>query len=159
MIAVKSDELFSPSLDRLIGWLTMLRIIRKTEIVLLERFYTEFKIYEIGLIESNAALLGDGFNLGRECLYSWLQATKSWITTFLSIDTRHYSGLTSLVMGAMTSCLTCLCRFASQEIASWNLEDLNLSINVPLFLQELADKYARVRETVGIDADVLGRSD
>ncbi|KAI7974339.1 hypothetical protein EIK77_008522 [Talaromyces pinophilus] len=128
------------------------------ELLLLERYYTEFRIYEIGLSQSSD-IFAEQPNLRLECLFACLQATKSYCTTLINIDLTQYPGLPALVTGQMTNCFACLCRLSMCEQSGWDRDIVNSTIDVSFFLQELEKKYAQVRETVGIDADDFGGSD
>jgi hypothetical protein len=128
------------------------------ETILLERYYTEFRIYEIGLSQSSDVFTEQP-NLRLECLFACLQATKCYNATLINIDLTQYPGLSALVTGQMTSCFACLCRLSMCEQSGWDRDIVNSTIDVSFFLQELEKKYAQVRETVGIDADDFGGSD
>ncbi|GAM42742.1 hypothetical protein TCE0_044f16997 [Talaromyces pinophilus] len=128
------------------------------KLLLLERYYTEFRIYEIGLSQSSD-IFAEQPNLRLECLFACLQATKSYCTTLINIDLTQYPGLPALVTGQMTNCFACLCRLSMCEQSGWDRDIVNSTIDVSFFLQELEKKYAQVRETVGIDADDFGGSD
>lgn len=128
------------------------------EVLLLERYYTEFRIYEIGLSQSSD-IFTEQPNLRLECLFACLQATKSHGAALINIDPNQFPGLSALVTGQMTNCFACLCRLSTCEQSGWDRDIVNSTVDVSFFLQELEKKYSQVREAVGIDADDSGGSD
>ena len=64
------------------------------EVLLLERYYTEFRIYEIGLSQSSD-IFTEQPNLRLECLFACLQATKSHGAALINIDPNQFPGLSA----------------------------------------------------------------
>lgn len=123
-----------------------------TESLLLERYYTEFRIHEIGFSQSSKIFINQP-SLRFECLFACLQAIKSCCETLLTLESTEYLGLSAIVLAEMTNSLTSLCRLSMCGYPGWDQEIVHSTIDVSFFLGQLAKKYAQVREDVGINSD------
>ncbi|OKL64224.1 hypothetical protein UA08_01025 [Talaromyces atroroseus] len=124
----------------------------QNKILLLEQYYTEASIHEIGFSQSSRIFVEQP-TLRFECLFACLQAIKSFCETLLSIPSHGYPGFSSLVLAAMTTCFTRLCRLSMCEYLGWDRDIVHATIDVSFFLEQLEKKYRHVRETVGIESD------
>lgn len=122
------------------------------EPLLLERYYAELHIYEIGFSQSSH-FFTEQPNLRFECLFACLQATKSFCDTLVSMEAHQYLGLSALASAEMTSYLTSVCRLSMCEYPGWDRDIVHSTMNVSAFLEELEKNFARVREVIGIDPD------
>lgn len=120
--------------------------------MLLERYYTEFSIYEIGLSQSTSIFL-EHPNLRLECLFACFQATKAFGGVLFHLEPSQYLGLSALITAELTNCFANLCRLAMCEQSGWDRDFLHSTTDVSILLQKLEKKYAEVQLSVGIDSD------
>lgn len=118
--------------------------------LLLEVYYTELSIHEVGL--SQAPNLFTGFaNQRLLCLYSCLNATKAWADVFLSIPLVEYVGLPISSFSALVHSFMGMYRLSNFEHSEWDLGLVKETLDVSLFLGEAQQRFAQVKEAAGLD--------
>ena len=108
-------------------------------------------MYEIAL--SSASNTFSGQNSRRiECLYSCLNAAKSWQDTFLSIPPAQYVGFSALIYHCLARCLIGISRLTTYENPEWDCSLAREILNPAAFLDEMEKKSLSVKDAAGLDA-------
>ncbi|KAK4937644.1 hypothetical protein LTR10_021790 [Elasticomyces elasticus] len=124
-------------------------------ILLMELYMTDFSIHEVGLSQG-AGILDWSENQRIECLWSCLNALKSWLEVYSGIPLAHYPGFSTMLYSNMIRCLIGLYRLAIFEHAGWDRSLIRNHIDIPLFLEQSEKNFAAVKDVVGLD---IGGSD
>ncbi|KIV84515.1 hypothetical protein PV11_00290 [Exophiala sideris] len=124
-------------------------------ILLMELYMTDFSIHEVGLSQG-AGFLDWSENRRIECLWSCLNALKSWLEVYSGIPLAHYPGFSTMIYSNMIRCLIGLYRLAISEHAGWDRSLIRNHIDIPLFLEQSEKNFAAVKDVVGLD---IGGSD
>jgi len=120
------------------------------ETLLLELYTTERHIYEVGLSQAPGIFRGQE-NQRIECLWSCVNATKSWNDLFLSIPPARYVGFSALDYSNMTHCFLSMYRLSTFEHAEWDRTLCIEHLDISSFLEAAGRNFARVKEAAGFD--------
>ncbi|KAK9257993.1 hypothetical protein V1519DRAFT_455882, partial [Lipomyces tetrasporus] len=118
--------------------------------LLMELYNTELNIHEIGLLQAPNSLRGQ-HNWLLECLFAYLNATKSWIDIFLSILPAQYVGFSAAIYTNMAHCFIGIYRLSTFEHPEWDRGLVRENLDVSLFLEQVEKNFAQVKEAAGLD--------
>ncbi|KAL4964280.1 Zn(II)2Cys6 transcription factor domain-containing protein [Aspergillus stella-maris] len=119
--------------------------------IAMELLYTDATIHQIGFNAADAPFSIQSTHRFT-CIYSCLQAVKSWVETFLSLPPGSYIGLSTLNHNEMMRCLMNICRLAICDHPEWDGTLLHENINVSVALEETSKRFAQARGAAGMES-------
>ncbi|CAI7667385.1 unnamed protein product [Penicillium discolor] len=122
------------------------------KVLLLEIYSTELMIHTIALSPGVNTFPGQP-NQRFECTYACLQAVKSWLDTFSTIQPIELVGFSSLMYANMMRCVVEIYRLATCNHPEWDRTLLHEAVNVSRVFEEASNSFDRVKEVAGLDPD------
>jgi hypothetical protein len=115
----------------------------------MEVHIAELKIYEIGLTQAPETFHGQ-YNRRLECLWSCLNATKSWVDLFLCIPPAQYFGFSLLMYANLGITFVNLYQLLTFEHAEWDRTLAREQLNLPLILEQGEKNFVEAKEAAGL---------
>ncbi|KAI1618975.1 hypothetical protein EDD37DRAFT_624261 [Exophiala viscosa] len=119
-------------------------------ILLMELYMTDFSIHEVGLSQGTDIFDGSE-NRRMECLWTCLNALKSWIDVYSGIPLTQYPGFSTMIYSNMIRSLIGLYRLSIFEHAGWDRTVLRSHIDTASFLEQCEKNFATVKDVTGLD--------
>ncbi len=116
----------------------------------MELYTTQLSIYEIG-VSQTPDIFKDQQNGRIECLWSSMNAVKSWIDIFLSIIPAEYIGFSILVYSNIAHCFVGLYQLSIFEHPEWDRALFREHLNISSILDHCEKNFSRVKEEAGLD--------
>ena len=128
--------------------------LRQNELLLLHCYNIELSIHEVALSKT----LDPRFKR-LESLWAALQAIKSWFELFFQFPPASYVALSFSTFSQFIHCVVALSRLSTYEHPDWDLKLARETCNLSLILDELIDRFARVKAEANIDPGVQDHHD
>lgn len=124
----------------------------RTETLLLTLYDTELIVHEVGL--SKVAVISSGPNFQKlESLHACLISIKNWFELFLSISPALYIGFAQKTYTQLAHCTIAMYRLTVLEDPDWDRTLVQQTLNFPLILGHLVEKFAVVKLAAKLDCD------
>jgi hypothetical protein len=123
-----------------------------TEILLLTLYDTELIVHEVGL--SKVAVISSGPDFQKlESLHACLISIKNWFELFLSISPALYIGFAQKTYTQLAHCTIAMYRLTILEDPEWDRTLMRQTLNFPLILGHLVEKFTVVKLAAKLDCD------
>ena len=120
--------------------------LRQNELLMLHGYNLELSIHEVALSKA----LDPAFQR-LESLWAALQAIKSWFELFFQFPPANYVAVSFSTYSQSIHCIVALSRLSTFEHPDWDLKLARDACNLSLVLDELIDKFARVKAEANLD--------
>ena len=111
---------------------------------------TDFSIHEVGLSQG-VGFFDTSENRRIECLWTCLNALKSWIDVYSGIPLAQYPGFSTMIYSNMIRSLIGLYRLTTFEHAAWDRTVIRNHIDTSSFLEQCEKNFAAVKHVTDLD--------
>ena len=128
--------------------------LRQNTSLMLYSHNTELSIHEVAFSK-----VVDSGKQRLDSLWASLQATKSWFDLFLQIPPVEYVAITFSLFSQFAHCIVALSRLSTYEHPDWDVKLARESCNMSTILDEIIDRFLRVKAEACLDPNKPGESD
>ncbi len=122
--------------------------LRDDPTLMLYIYNMELSIHELALSKA----VDSGYQR-LDSLWASLQATKNWFDLFLQTPPADYVAITFALYSQFAHCIVALSRLSTYEHPDWDIKLARESCNLSSILDEITDRFLRVKVEAGLDAN------